>query len=252
MGVLRRLRRRRVLRKAPSEAWHLGLSAVRHLRGLDDERRARVEEDARIFAAETHWEGCGGLTVSDGMKAVVASLAALLVVDNRETLFEHVSSVLLYPSGFASPAATGPNGIVSIGSARLGEAHFNGPIVLSWSDSLRHATQATGRNVVLHEFAHKLDMLDGLVDGTPPLRQGIPLERWVDTMTHEYEALRQGLAIGMPGPVDPYAATNPGEFFAVATEAYFERPVALRHDAPALHALLQDYYGVDTDLSRSA
>lgn len=244
MGLLRRLRRKRILAKEPSAEFALGLSAVRHLRTLDPDHRERVEDDARIFAAEKHWEGCGGLKVSDGMKAVVSALACLLVADNRQTLFENTSSVLLYPSGYVAPGQTLASGVVTQSSPRLGEAHVNGPVVLSWSDTLRHATQVTGRNVVLHEFAHKLDMLDGMVNGTPALPHEISLGRWVDVMTEEYETLRGELVAGVIPTLHPYAATNPGEFFAVATEHYFERPFELRSDRPALYDLLKDYYVV--------
>ncbi|MDZ4829645.1 MAG: M90 family metallopeptidase [Phycisphaerae bacterium] len=244
MGILRRLRRKRVVRRDTSPEWRLGLSAVRHLRTLTPDRRERVESDAKIFAAETHWEGCGGLKVGDGMKAVVSALACLLVCDTRQTLYEDVSSVLLYPTGYVAPTARNANGVVTAGMSRLGEAHFNGPVVLSWADTLRHATQPMGRNLVLHEFAHRLDMLDGMVDGTPPMPTSIPLGRWVDTMTAEYSDLHKSLDEGIPTPLDAYAATNPGEFFAVSTEAYFERPFALRSLRPGLYDLLKDYYVV--------
>jgi MtfA peptidase len=244
MGLLRRLRRKRILTKEPSPEFALGLSAVRHLRTLDPDHREQVEKDARVFAAEKHWEGCGGLTVSDGMKAVVSALACLLVADNHSTLFENTSSVLLYPAGYLAPSQTLASGVVTQSSARLGEAHVNGPVVLSWSDALRHATQPTGRNVVLHEFAHKLDMLDGMVNGTPALPDSIPLDRWVETMTGEYESLRGELVAGAIPTLNPYAATNPGEFFAVATEHFFERPFELRTSRPALYDLLKDYYVV--------
>jgi MtfA peptidase len=243
MGLLRSLRRKRIRSKNPTPEFALGLSAVRHLRRLDPERRERVESDARVFAAEKHWEGCGGLKVTDGMKAVVSALACLLVTDNRSTLFENTSSVLLYPDRYVAGPQAGPDGVIApTGSVRLGEAHVNGPVILSWSDTLRHATQTTGRNVVLHEFAHKLDMLDGLVNGTPALPETIALDRWVDVMSHEYALLRSELVAGVIPTIDPYGATNPAEFFAVATEHYFERPFALRTDRPELYDLLKDYY----------
>jgi Mlc titration factor MtfA (ptsG expression regulator) len=223
------------------------MSAVRHLRDLDPERRERVEQDAKVFAGQTHWEGCGGLTLTDGMKAVVSAMACLLVCDNRQTLYEDVSSVILYPQGYVARSSTGPLGIVSEGMARLGEAHVNGPVILSWSDALRDATQHTGRNLVLHEFAHRLDMLNGYVDGAPPMPAWIDIGRWKHTMTHEYGALHASLASpdhGAPTPLTPYAATNPAEFFAVSTEAYFERPFALRTLRPELYGLLKDYYVV--------
>lgn len=244
MGLLKRLRRARILRRDTSPEWRLGLSAVRHLRTLDPQRRERVETDARVFANETNWEGCGGLKLSDGMKAVVSAMACLLVCDTRETLYEDVSSVLLYPAGYVAPQTRGPLGIVSEGMARLGEAHLNGPVILSWSDAFRDATQHTGRNVVLHEFAHRLDMLDGLVDGTPPMPEWIDFSHWVDTMTTEYGALQTALDAGDVTPLGAYAATNPGEFFAVSTEAYFERPFALRTQRPELYDLLKQYYVV--------
>lgn len=252
MRFFRRLRRNRLLKQTPTPEFELGLSAVRHLRHLDPARRERVVNDARVFAAETTWEGVGGLKVTDGMKAVVSAVACLLVCDTRETLFEDVSSVILKPSAYAANGVLGPGGVVADGSMRLGEAHFNGPIVLSWSDALRDATKPApsnpaalyGRNLVLHEFSHKLDMLDGMVDGTPPLPNELPLDRWVEVMTTEYDALRDELEQGAMPTLHPYAATNPGEFFAVATETYFETPAALKSVRPALYDLMHDYYVV--------
>jgi len=242
MGLLRRFRRHRILVGKPSPEFAGGVRAVRHLRALDPQRRERVTQDARIFAAERYWEGCGGLKVNEGMKGVVSALACLLVAGNQATLFENTTSILLYPSGYMAARQTLPGGVIAQGSPRLGEAHFNGPVVLSWGDALRHATQPTGRNVVLHEFAHKLDMLDGMVNGTPALPGSIPLTRWVDTMTDEFKVLNAELASGAMPSLDPYAATNPGEFFAVATEHYFERPLELKVARPALYELLKDYY----------
>lgn len=242
MGLLKRLRRTRVLAKDPSVEYAMGLRAVRHLHTLDPQRREQVVRDARVFAAERYWEGCGGLKVTDGMKGVVSALACLLVAGNHTTLFENTTSILLYPSGYMAARQTMPGGVIAEHSRRLGEAHFNGPVVLSWGDTLLHATQPTGRNVVLHEFAHKLDMLDGMVNGTPALPESISLDRWVGTMTDEFKTLNSELASGVTPSLDPYAATNPGEFFAVATEHYFERPFALRATRPVLYELLKDYY----------
>lgn len=252
MGLLRRLRRKRILKKDPSPEFAFGLSAVRHLRTLDPDHRERVEADARVFAAEKHWEGCGGLKVSDGMKAVVSALACLLVADNRSTLFENTSSVLLYPSGYSAPQQTGPAGIVTNGSARLGEAHVNGPVVLSWSDTLRHATQPTGRNVVLHEFAHKLDMANGPVDGTPVMESAEQAREWHEAMTSARDRLVQDLRIGLNPPLRPYALTNPAEFFAVGTEVFFERPHAMHGWDADLYRAFARWYRQDPMARESA
>jgi Mlc titration factor MtfA (ptsG expression regulator) len=126
----------------------------------------------------------------------------------------------------------------------LGEAHdLRGPILLVW-DRARSAARHPGRgsNVVFHEFAHKIDMLDGLVDGTPPLPDRAAVRRWVEVCTEPYEALRAG---DDRYPLDPYGATDPAEFFAVATEAFFDAPVALAAEEPALYAALRDYFAQD-------
>lgn len=244
MGLLRRLRRKRILSTPPTPEFESGLRAVRHLRRLAPKHRRQVADDARVFAAEKHWEGCRGLQVTDAMKGVVSALACLLVAGNHSTLYEDTASVLLFPTGYEAESQTLPGGVIAERSPRLGEAHFNGPVLLSWDHALLHATEPTGRNLVLHEFAHKLDMLDGMVNGTPSLPRSIPLDRWVRTMTDEFESLRDELdANGLP-TLHPYAATNPAEFFAVATEHYFERPFELRTTRPALYDLLKDYYVV--------
>jgi Mlc titration factor MtfA (ptsG expression regulator) len=125
----------------------------------------------------------------------------------------------------------------------LGEAHDrHGPVLLAWDEARAAAAHlGRGENVVLHELAHKLDMLDGMVDGTPPMPRD-DLSRWVEVCTDAFEALRAG--VDRP-PLRPYGATNPGEFFAVATEAFFDIPTALRADEPALYEVLQSFYAQD-------
>jgi Mlc titration factor MtfA (ptsG expression regulator) len=126
----------------------------------------------------------------------------------------------------------------------LGEAHDRrGPVLLAW-DQARDAARHPGRgqNVVYHEFAHKLDMLDDVLDGTPPLGRGGDLARWVEVCTEAYRALQAG--IERP-PLQPYGATNPAEFFAVATEAFFDVPVALQRHEPRLYEVLRDFYDQD-------
>ncbi len=125
----------------------------------------------------------------------------------------------------------------------LGEAHdARGPVILAWDEARDAARRpGTGHNVVFHEFAHKLDMEDGVVDGTPPLSREL-LPRWVEVCTDAFEALREGVD---RRPLQPYGATNPAEFFAVATEAFFDVPVVLERHEPALYEVLRDYFGQD-------
>lgn len=213
-----------------------------HYRMLGPAQRKKLEDKARILVAETDWEGCGGLDLDERKRILIAANACLLVLENDATLFESVTSVLVYPAGVVIPESHVGNGIVAGETPILGQARFNGPIILSWSDSL-HASQRIGtRNVVLHEFAHALDMLNGTVNGTPPMRKGLH-DAWVETCQSEYEALRARLEDGVQGAIDPYGATNPGEFFAVVTEHFFEQPHVLHDHHPELWEVFSEYYG---------
>jgi len=126
----------------------------------------------------------------------------------------------------------------------LGEAHDRrGPVLLAWDDVERAAHHpGRGRNVVFHEFAHKLDMVDHLLDGTPPIHRRDEMERWIAVCTEVFQALRAG---DERPPLDPYGATNPAEFFAVATEAFFDVPVDLERREPDLYDVLRAYYRQD-------
>jgi Mlc titration factor MtfA (ptsG expression regulator) len=134
-------------------------------------------------------------------------------------------------------------GVVAEGRANLGEAWPSGPVILSWDSVLGGAHDPDdGHNLVFHEFAHKLDMLDGLADGTPPLPERAQFAVWVRTMTAEFERLRAETEHGRATVLDTYGATNPAEFFAVVTECFFERSRELREKHPQLYGVLRDYY----------
>ncbi len=128
----------------------------------------------------------------------------------------------------------------------VGEAHRRGPVILAWDAVQRGAARLEpGYDVVYHEFAHKLDQLDGAVDGTPPLATRAQRERWKEVMSREYEALRDRSQQGDATFLDPYGATNPGEFFAVATECFFTAAMDMSLAHPELYALLRDFYRQD-------
>jgi Mlc titration factor MtfA (ptsG expression regulator) len=161
--------------------------------------------------------------------------------------YREVGAIIVYPTAmqsrgvYAGPVrGTVTDGVIPV----LGEAHDRrGPVLLAW-DQTRDAARSPGRghNVVYHEFAHKLDMLDDLLDGTPPLARRGDFDRWLEVCTEAYEALRAG--IDRP-PLQPYGATNPAEFFAVATEAFFDVPEALAQHEPRLYEVLRDFYEQD-------
>ena len=204
---------------------------------LSEAEQARLRDDLRVFVAEKNWEGCGGLVLTDEIKVTIAANACLLLLGLEPDCFRRVRSVLVYPTEFRVPEYQG---------GRLGEAWYRGPVVLTWDTVVpggRHYLE--GRNVVLHEFAHQLDYLDGEINGTPPLRDAEQAERWRGVMTAEYDKLVKDCTRGKATLLDEYATKNPAEFFAVATECFFEQPVRTRRRHPLLYDLLRDYYGID-------
>src|SRR5262245_25376846 len=174
---LRERRRRRLLAEPFPEAWDRiiddNVAVARYLR---PETRARLRELVQVFVAEKHWEGCGGLEVTDEIKVTIAAQACRLVLGRGDQLFDDVASILVYPSTVIVPPGPMPTfGQVMApvshgGTTVLGQAMLGGPVVLAWDAVLAGAREDTHGNVTLHEFAHKLDMAHGRIDGTPPLR----------------------------------------------------------------------------------
>jgi MtfA peptidase len=239
-------RRRKLLAQPIPAAWQAHLRQnVQHYLELTDEERARLRDDLRVFIAEKYWEGCNGLELTDEMKVTIAAQACLLTLHIKHDYYRRVKTILVYPDAFVVPRRTaGLNGIVSEGGVNSGEAWFRGPVILAWDDVLaggRH--MADGRNLVLHEFAHALDMMDGLVDGTPPLKTKKDVEEWRAVMTQEYRRLIEYSQEGRPTLLRSYGATNVAEFFAVATECFFEQGRLMQEHHPRLYQVLRDYYG---------
>ena len=201
--------------------------------------------------AEKHWEGCGGLVLDDEIRVVIAGHACLLVLALPHELYRNVQTILVYPSTVVVPPR--PLGAFEVARSPLpgatpvvGQALHAGPVVLVWDAIVRAARHPErGHNVVYHEFAHKLDMLDGSADGTPPLRDRAEYRRWVEICSREYLALRQRAERGLPTFLDAYGATNEAEFFAVATEQFFDAGPQLRTHHPDLYAVLAGFYRQD-------
>jgi Mlc titration factor MtfA (ptsG expression regulator) len=248
---LKRRRRRRILAQPFPSHWSDWLEEnVVHYRRLDSPLQSRLRELIQVFIAEKHWEGLEGLVITEEMQVTIAALAGLLVVGRPDELnFDHVLSILVYPDVFiARSRQQNEFGLVTEGrEARAGEAWYRGPVILSWEDCLADARQEyPGGNVVLHEFAHQLDMAHGgHVDGTPTLRNRAEYARWFRVMGTGFETLRDRCRQRHPTPVDCYGTKNPAEFFAVVTETFFERPFALRQHFPEVYELLRDFYQLD-------
>lgn len=244
-------RRARILATSFPERWNqLIRDNCVHDQHLTSQQQSKLRRLIQIFVAEKNWEGCGGLTMTDEIKVSIAAQACLLVVGMEEDqFFDHVLSILVYPTGYvAGGTHVSSNGVVfEGGQPRLGEAWWRGPVVLSWAEARAGGRKEThGHNLVLHEFAHQLDMLNGrITDGTPPLKTQEEHDRWISVLGPEFERLVVNCRQGYHGFIDCYGATNPAEFFAVITETFFERPHALQMHHPDAYDVLCEYYRLD-------
>jgi MtfA peptidase len=216
---------------------------------LDETSRERLRDLIVVFVAEKTWEGCGGLEMTDEIRVTVAAQACLMLLGREHALYADVDSILVYPSTVISPARPqgvfegGARVIDEAGTAILGQAHHQGgPVILAWDDVLAGGRRAGRHNVVVHEFAHKIDMLDGATDGTPPLDDRAALRTWAEVCSREFLELRARVEAGRKTFLDDYGATNEAEFFAVASEAYWCQPDKLRRHEPELYAVLAGFY----------
>lgn len=208
-----------------------------------------LQKLVQVFVAEKNWEGVDGIEVDDEMRVTIAGQACLMLLGLEHDYFCNVDSILIYPRSFVSVArqSMDATGVVHESDAEsLGEAWRDGPVLLSWADAVAGgANSHDGHNVVIHEFAHKLDLRDGVVNGVPVLRQRRDYARWAEVMRREYDALVESSNRGRATLLDVYGATNPGEFFAVAVECFFEKPEQLRLRHRAMYEVLRDYFGQD-------
>jgi len=243
-------RRRRILETPFPAHWDAIIDEhVAIARRLDPERRQRLRELTQIFIAEKHWEGCGGMDIDDEVKVTVAAQACLLVLERDLDLYKDVDSILVYPSTVRTPPRSmgffeRPTVMERHGAWIHGQAMLGGPVVLAWDQVLAGGREMTGGNVVFHELAHKLDMANGAVDGTPPLPNRRARDHWREVFTVAYAQHREAVEWGVPTLMDSYGATNEAEFFAVATETFYCRPVALAIEHPRVYAALVDFYRV--------
>lgn len=219
---------------------------------LDDEERSRLRDLVQVFIAEKTWEGCGGLELTDEMRVTIAAQACLLVLELPHRMYRDVESILIYPSTVQRPArepgifSRSADPIAHVPVALLGESHLRGPVILAWDRALRDGQLSEdGYNLVYHEFAHKLDMLDGSADGTPPLQTRAELAQWAKACETAFLSLRRDTERGAKSLLNAYGATNEAEFFAVATEHFFERPISLQKQLPELYQVLMNFYRQD-------
>jgi Mlc titration factor MtfA (ptsG expression regulator) len=218
-------------------------------RAMPTQLRLRIEPLARRFLDRVEFVGCNGLEVTDEMRLTIAVQACLLIVHHKRYAYEDLRSVLLYPGEFVvTESEQDDAGVVTEGTRAIsGQTLDTSRIVLSWADVKDSgAVDGEAYNVVLHEFAHHLDhAIDSALSDSSSAPEDQDFERWHAVFEREYEALCEAVDRDEPTLIDPYATEHPAEFFAVATETFFELPRELRRQHPHLHAELVRYYGLD-------
>ena len=246
----RRRRRRRLLAEPFPEEWRRAIERQVSLwRAVPAAAKEKLEDDLRCFVAERTWEPCGGLELTPSMCAVIAAQAAVLTLGRSIDAFGHVRSILVYPHAYRAPDVWEDEaGVVTEEmDEREGETWQWGTVVLSWQEVVRDARTLNGRNLVLHELAHQLDLLDVLLQAypdDPDVRQRH--RRWTETFLEAFDDFAARVDSGRRvKALDAYGAEDEAEFFAVATESFFERGAYLKTHHPGLYEVLAAYYAQD-------
>jgi len=224
---------------------------VAHYCMLEDAQRAQLRALIQVFIAEKKWEGAGGLELTDEIRVTISAQACLLLLGLPHNYYRNVESIIVYPSTVVPPQRNpgffeNTFAPVELEHPIIGQAFQQGPLIIIWDAALHGSRHPeSGHNVIYHEFAHKLDMLDGAADGTPPLRDRAEYRDWVLTCSREYLRLKHDSEKGKKSFLDAYGATSEAEFFAVATEQFFNQPRLMIEHAPDLYRVLQEYYCQD-------
>lgn len=244
-NILRNWRRQRWLQsvRLPEDAWHATVARLPLLQNLHSSEREKLRDLATLFLHEKALDLAGGLEQSPEMELIIAAQACLPILNLGLDYYQGWSSVILYPHGFFSRHEyTDANGLAhNVHRPLIGEAWERGPVILSWADVVDSLDQP-GLNVVIHEMAHKLDMLTGQANGLPPLHRGMSVQNWSRAFSEAYQRLCQEVEWGQPTTLDPYAAESPGEFFAVISETFFETPEFMSATYPQVYEQLKAFY----------
>jgi Mlc titration factor MtfA (ptsG expression regulator) len=239
--------RRARIRRAPfPPEWRQILRRrVPYFRAMPADLQLQLKKHIQVFLAEKAFIGCGGLEVTEEMRVTIAAQACLLLLNRRTDYFGALRQILVYPDAFlVDKVHTDGAGVLhDRRQALAGESWSLGQVILSWQDTLEGAAVADdGRNVVIHEFAHQLDQANGRANGAPYLPNRRRRARWASVMSAEFDALQRSTRAGLPTLLSDYGASDPAEFFAVASEVFFEQPQRLAAEHAALFRELSGFY----------
>ena len=219
-----------------------------YFRQMPVDLQLQLKQHIQIFLSEKKFVGCNGIEITDEIRVTVAAQACLLLLNRKTDFYPKLQTILVYPRAFVKEQHVVQAGGVTYREkvALSGESWEFGKVVLSWQDTLDGADiPDDGRNVVIHEFAHQLDQENGTANGAPVLDKAQGYQCWSDVFSEQFELLKKQAQTGQPSLFDYYGATNPAEFFAVASEVFFEQSRQFNHEYPQLYRQLTQYYKVN-------
>jgi len=248
LGFKKWRRKRLAGRPFPDEWLAMIERNVPFYRRLPPEDQKELQQHILIFTAEKRFEGCGGLEITDEMKVTIAAQACILLLHRKTDYYPGLFSILVYPRSYVVHKARHLVGRIMLEGPdiRLGESWRRGSVVLSWDDVRRSAADVhDGHNVVFHEFAHQLDSSGAKGDSTPVVQKRSTYIAWARILRKDYEELRREVGCNRPTFLGEYGASDPAEFFAVATEYFFKKPRELQRFHPNLYEELKHFYQQD-------
>jgi Mlc titration factor MtfA (ptsG expression regulator) len=242
-------RRQRILARQsiPDELWTPLVAGVPALARLDAEQQRRLRDLVLLFLHEKHFEPVRGMLLDDPKRLKIAAFACLPILELGLDAYSGFLSIVVHPDEFLvrDREYEDEDGVVHVGDDLLsGEAFEQGPVVLAWTE-IEASGRGEGYNVVVHELAHKLDMLSGEANGVPPLHDGMRVPEWVAAFDAAYDDLAEQLEQGVEPWIDPYAVEDSAEFFAVCAELFFDVPKQLREEYPDVYAQLARFFKQD-------
>jgi len=248
--ILNNFRTRRILKRHPisQDLWEDTVNHITILKGLNETELSRLRDITTLFLYDKRFTGVQGLVPTSEMRLIIAVQACFLILNLGQEFYSGWIEIIIYPAAFrVVRASIDSAGVVHDEDKALsGESWSRGPVILSWSVVEQDTqTNIPGSNVVIHEFSHKLDMLNGAANGMPRLHADMDRETWTDTLSTAYDFLKWQLKTGNQTTVNAYAATDPAEFFAVISEYFFTAPNLLCEHCPEVYAQLKQYYRQD-------
>lgn len=246
---LREYQRNKIRKQPFKKQWRKIIQQrMPYFRQMPADLQLQLKQHIQVFLAEKNFIGCNGIKITDEIKITVAAQACLLLLNRKTDYYPKLTTILVYPRAFVKESQSkNTDGVQFTQRSTLaGESWDFGKVVLSWQDTKDGAQiPDDGRNVVIHEFAHQLDQENGQANGAPILARGQSYQCWSEVFSLQFEKLKAQAKNGIPSLFDYYGATNPAEFFAVASEVFFEQSAQFQHESPMLYQQLTQYYQVD-------